>query len=91
MEEKTKKLTEKELTVLQELQAEFNQLKMSLGDTILQQKQFMEQIEEVKGKFQEQELSLMEIYGKNATIDLQTGKVTDPPKEEEAADLKIEK
>ena len=51
----------------------------------------MEQIEEVKGKFQEQELSLMEIYGKNATIDLQTGKVTDPPKEEEAADLKIEK
>ena len=91
MEEKTKKLTEKELTGLQELQAEFNQLKMSLGDTILQQKQFMEQIEEVKGKFQEQELSLMEIYGKNATIDLQTGKVTDPPKEEEAADLKIEK
>jgi hypothetical protein len=91
MEEKTKKLTEKELTVLQELQAEFNQLKMSLGDTILQQKQFMEQIEEVKGKFQEQELSLMEIYGKNATIDLQTGNVTDPPKEEEAADLKIEK
>jgi len=32
----------------------------------------------------------MEKYGKNATINLETGEVTDAPKEE-AADLKVEK
>ncbi len=85
-----KKLTEEELTLLQELQAEFNTLKMTLGDTILQQSQTMEKITEVKGKFQKEEITLMEKYGKNATINLETGDVTDAPKEE-VADLKIEK
>lgn len=85
-----KKLTEEELTLLQGLQAEFNTLKMNLGDTILQQNQLMEQVAEVKGKFQKEEITLMEKYGKNATINLETGDVTDAPIEE-AADLKIEK
>jgi len=85
-----KKLTEEELTLLQGLQAEFNTLKMNLGDTILQQNQLMEQVAEVKEKFQKEEITLMEKYGKNATINLETGDVTDAPKEE-AADLKIEK
>jgi hypothetical protein len=90
MDKKMKKLTEEELTLLQGLQAEFNTLKMNLGDTILQQNQLMEQVAEVKGKFQKEEITLMEKYGKNATINLETGDVTDAPIEE-AADLKIEK
>ena len=90
MDKNKKKLTEEELTLLQGLQAEFNTLKMNLGDTILQQKQLMEQVAEVKGKFQKEEITLMEKYGKNATINLETGDVTDAPIEE-AADLKIEK
>ena len=85
-----KKLTEEELTLLQELQAEFNTLKRTLGDTILQQNQIMEKIAEVKERFQKEEINLMEKYGKNATINLETGEVTDAPKEE-AADLKVEK
>jgi hypothetical protein len=90
MDKKMRKLTEEELTLLQGLQAEFNTLKMNLGDTILQQNQLMEQVAEVKGKFQKEEITLMEKYGKNATINLETGDVTDAPIEE-AADLKIEK
>jgi hypothetical protein len=90
MDKNKKKLTEEELTLLQGLQAEFNTLKMNLGDTILQQNQLMEQVAEVKGKFQKEEITLMEKYGKNATINLETGDVTDAPIEE-AADLKIEK
>ena len=43
-----------------------------------------------KPKFAAEEVKLMEKYGKNATINLETGEVTDAP-EEEAADLKIEK
>lgn len=89
MEENLKKLTEEELTTLQGLQAEFNTLKMSLGDTILQQNQIIEQVADVKKKFADQEISLMEKYGKNATINLETGEVKEP--EEEAADLKVEK
>tara|TARA_R100000908_G_C3685147_1_gene101970 strand:- start:199 stop:468 length:270 start_codon:yes stop_codon:yes gene_type:complete len=89
MEDNLKKLTEEELTTLQELQAEFNTLKMSLGDTILQQNQIIEQVADVKKKFADQEISLMEKYGKNATINLETGEVKEP--EEEAADLKVEK
>jgi len=85
-----RKLTEEELTLLQGLQAEFNTLKMSLGDTILQQNQLMDKVAEVKEKFQKEEITLMEKYGKNATINLETGDVTDAPKEE-VADLKIEK
>jgi len=85
-----RKLTEEELTLLQELQAEFNTLKMNLGDTILQQNQLMDKVAEVKEKFQKEEITLMEKYGKNATINLETGDVTDAPKEE-VADLKIEK
>ena len=60
MTKKMKKLTEEELTLLQGLQAEFNTLKMTLGDTILQQNQTMEKIAEVKEKFQKEEVSLME-------------------------------
>ena len=60
MEENMKKLTEEELTLLQELQAEFNTLKMTLGDTILQQNQTMEKIAEVKERFQKEEINLME-------------------------------
>jgi hypothetical protein len=90
MEDNKKKLTEEELTLLQGLQAEFNTIKMNLGDTILQQNQLMEKVEEVKAKFQKEEVSLMQKYGDNATINLETGEVTDAPKEE-AADLKIEK
>ena len=90
MDKNKKKLTEEELTLLQGLQAEFNTLKMTLGDTILQQNQTMEKIAEVKEKFQKEEVSLMDKYGKNATIDLQTGEVSDAPAEE-STDLKIEK
>jgi hypothetical protein len=90
MDKKMRKLTEEELTLLQELQAEFNTLKMNLGDTILQQNQLMDKVAEVKEKFQKEEITLMEKYGKNATINLETGDVTDAPKEE-VADLKIEK
>ena len=42
MTKKMKKLTEEELTLLQGLQAEFNTIKMNLGDTILQQNQLMD-------------------------------------------------
>ena len=83
MDKKVKNLSEEELTLLQGLQQEFNTVKMQLGDTVLQQHQLMEKVADVKEKFAVQEVKLMEIYGKDAVINLENGEVTEKEKEEE--------
>jgi hypothetical protein len=83
MDKKVKNLSEEELTLLQGLQQEFNTVKMQLGDTVLQQHQLMEKVADVKQKFAVQEVKLMEIYGKDAVINLENGEVTEKEKEEE--------
>ena len=85
MDKKVINLKEEELTTLQTLQHEFNSVKMQLGDTILQQKNIMQKVDEVKQKFAAEEVKLMEIYGKDAVINLETGAVTQ--KEEEKTKL----
>jgi|TARA_R110000744_G_scaffold195035_3_gene313970 hypothetical protein len=82
MDKKVKNLSKEELTILQTLQQEFNTVKMQLGDTILQQAQLMKKVEEVKQKFASKEVELMEVYGKDAVINLENGEVTQ--KEDEA-------
>jgi len=82
MDKKVKNLSKEELTLLQALQQEFNTVKMQLGDTILQQHQLMEKVADVKQKFAVQEVKLMEIYGKDAVINLENGEVTEKEKEE---------
>jgi hypothetical protein len=81
MDKKVKNLSKEELTLLQALQQEFNTVKMQLGDTILQQHQLMEKVADVKQKFAVEEVKLMEVYGKDAVINLENGEVTE--KEEE--------
>jgi|TARA_R110000787_G_scaffold286388_1_gene404582 hypothetical protein len=83
-----KKLTEEELTLLQDLQKEFNQVKLDLGNTVLQQSNLMKTVDVVKEKFQSQEKMLMEKYGADVTINLETGEVTD---KEVAPLTKVEK
>tara|TARA_R110000751_G_scaffold69810_7_gene141647 strand:- start:12633 stop:12905 length:273 start_codon:yes stop_codon:yes gene_type:complete len=90
MAKKEVKLTTDELNKFQGLQQEYNQLKLQLGDTILQQNQLMEKIASIREAFKTQEGPLMEKYGKNATINLETGEVTHKPAEE-TPDLKISK
>lgn len=82
MDKKVKNLSKEELTLLQGLQQEFNTVKMQLGDTVLQQHQLMEKVAAVKEKFSVQEVKLMEIYGKDAVINLENGEVTEKEKEE---------
>ena len=84
MAKKDISLSTEELTKLQTLQGEYNQLKMQLGDTLLQQSLLMTKIEEVRENFKNEEGPLMEKYGKNATINLETGEVTEKPKESES-------
>lgn len=83
MDKKSTNLSKEELTLLQGLQQEFNTVKMQLGDSVLQQHKLMETVEAVKQKFAVEEVKLMEVYGKDAVINLENGEVTEKEKVEE--------
>ena len=70
-----KKIEEKELKQLQDLNAEFAQLKTNLGDLTLQKHGVCLRVEEIKTQFQSAEKSLMDKYGENSVINLETGEV----------------
>tara|TARA_R100001510_G_C7535390_1_gene125101 strand:- start:165 stop:422 length:258 start_codon:yes stop_codon:yes gene_type:complete len=72
-----KKITDDELTLLQGLQKEFSQAKLDLGNTVLQQQTLLTKVSDIRAKFTEQEKLLMETYGEDVTINLETGEVTE--------------
>ena len=78
------KITDKELENLQSLTTEFNKLKTQLGDLTLQKHGVCLRVEELKAEFVELEKSLMETYGADSIINMETGEI----KEKE---LEIEK
>jgi len=81
---KEQKLTTKELGEIQGLQQKMYALKVRLGDTVIEQKNTMAQIDSIQAQFKSKEVELIKIYGENAQINLQTGVVTP----EAPADLK---
>jgi|21_taG_2_1085346.scaffolds.fasta_scaffold00418_6 hypothetical protein len=84
-----KKLTKDELANLQNLQKDFNTAKLELGNTVLQQSKIMESIEMIKSQFGEKEKELMDKYGKDVTINLETGEISEKEEEsKEAPELK---
>lgn len=72
-----KKIKDEELKYLQDLNTEFNKVKTQLGDITLQEHGLVLLVQEIKVKFQEAEKGLMEAYGENAVINLETGEVKD--------------
>jgi hypothetical protein len=90
MAKKMKKLSSEELSLLQSLNQEFSQTKLALGDTVLQQNKLMEKVEEIKVKFGEQENILMEKYGKDVTINLENGEITEKPESPELTKVETE-
>ena len=69
-----KKITDEELNSLQTMTAEFNKLKTQLGDLAL---------EELKAEFQGVEKSLMETYGADSIINMETGEIKEKEKDGE--------
>jgi hypothetical protein len=69
-------LTQEELVKIQELNAEFSKAKMAIGDVELQKHNIIRLIEELKLQFTAQEKLLVEKYGADAVINVQTGEVT---------------
>lgn len=69
-------LTEQELKSIQEMNAEFNKAKISLGDNELQKQNILKHIETIREKFAINEKELILKYGEDAIINVQTGEVT---------------
>jgi hypothetical protein len=72
------KLTEQELATVQELVQEFNQAKIQLGDTVIAQANLLKKVEELRLAYATSEAGLIKAYGKDATINIETGEVKEP-------------
>lgn len=72
-----KKLEQAELEELQKINSQFGMLKSQLGDLEIQKHLVIEQVNQVKNQFSLMEKDLVEKYGENNSINLQTGEVTE--------------
>lgn len=70
------KATQEELAKIQEMNSKFNQAKIALGDSELQKHSILRHIDELKVEFTKHEQLLVEKYGADAVINIQTGEVT---------------
>ena len=68
-------LTKEELDNIQSMLNEFNRKKISLGDTVIQQNTLMKEIEELKEQYSKEEEKLIEKYGEDSVINVQTGEI----------------
>tara|TARA_R100001594_G_C3940900_1_gene240575 strand:+ start:416 stop:664 length:249 start_codon:yes stop_codon:yes gene_type:complete len=74
-----KKLTKDELDSLRKSLKEFNQAKVRLADTLIQQDALLNIIKQLKQAFVQEEDKLLNKYGKDCRINLETGEVTQKP------------
>lgn len=69
-------ITQEELSLIQTMNSDFAKAKMGLGDIELQKQGLLKHIDELKTVFGQHEKMLVEKYGADAVINMQTGEVT---------------
>lgn len=69
-------ITQEELTKIQEMNSDFSKAKMAIGDVELQKQGIIRTIDAMKAEFAHHEKMLIEKYGADAVINVQTGEVT---------------
>ena len=69
-------LTQEELGKIQSMNNEFTKAKIALGDLELQKQGLLKSIDVLREDFAKQELLLIEKYGRDSVINVQTGEVT---------------
>lgn len=69
-------ITQDELTLIQTMNSDFAKAKMGRGDIELQKQGLFKHIEELKTVFGQHEKMLIEKYGADSVINMQTGEVT---------------
>ena len=69
------KLTEEEFKEIKEMQENFQNAKLTLGDLEITKKSVLDQVGDMKGQFAQIESSLIEKYGADSVIDMSTGEI----------------
>lgn len=77
---KTVKLTEQELEFIKTGTLEYNKIKMNIGEYELQKQNLILQAEKIREAFSNNEKILIEKYGNDSVINMQTGEVTQKEK-----------
>ena len=77
---KTVKLTEQELEFIKKGTLEYNKIKMNIGEYELQKQNLILQAEKIREAFSNNEKILIEKYGNDSVINMQTGEVTQKEK-----------
>ena len=70
------KATQEEISKIQEMNSKFNQAKLAIADCELQKESILKHIEGLKLDFSKYENDLVEKYGADSIINIQTGMVT---------------
>jgi hypothetical protein len=70
------KVTQEELTKIQESQKQLTSYKIRIGELEYEKQIYLEKILDLKKDFTEFEKVLIETYGKDSVIDMNTGEVT---------------
>jgi len=74
--EKTQKLEEQELKNLQELNARYGKIKIIIGEMELKKADAIEEVKEIKHLFVIEEKKLIDKYGADTVVNLQSGEIT---------------
>lgn len=80
MANKTVKLTDQELEFIKTGTLEYNKIKMNIGEYELQKQNLVLQAEKIREAFSNNEKILIEKYGTDSVINMQTGEVTQKEK-----------
>jgi hypothetical protein len=70
------KLTDEQLKLLQDLNQRTNNIKVRLGDLEVQKVMLLPELDKVRQEFAEVEQKLVEEYGADTVINIQTGEIT---------------
>jgi len=69
------KLTEEELTTLQTIVTDYNNVKIRIADTFISQDILLKEIDTMKSLYILEEKKLLEKYGDDTVINVQTGEI----------------
>lgn len=77
------KITEQELKSIQEINEKFVKLKAQIGEVSIQKHILLHQADMIREEFMNIEKGLIQHYGENTVINLQTGEIKEKESEEE--------
>jgi hypothetical protein len=74
-------LTKEELEAIQQMNAEYNRLRLNISDLEMQKHSVLMMLDSLREKFSNHERLLIERYGEDAVINMKTGEITKKEKE----------